>query len=83
MDNANKATINIMGRKSLKIFFTEAKRPTAYIFSMLQWLVVSYINPANQVPGVKTCHTLGMKSSHRLIVGKTKNYSLKPYIFSI
>ena len=67
MDDGKKAPIDIMG----KSFFTEAKRPTAYIFSKLQRLGVPYINRANQVHRVKTGHTLGINSSHRLIVGKT------------
>ena len=70
MDDGSKAPKDILG-KSLKTFFTEAMmRPTAYILSMLQCLVIPYINPANQVPGVKTDHTLGINSSHRVIVGK-------------
>ena len=69
MGAGNKAPLALMG-KSLKIFITEAMRPIA-IFSMLQCLVVPYINPTNEVPEVKTCHTLGINSSHRLIVGKT------------
>ena len=51
-------------------------RPTAYIFSMQQYLVVPYINPANQVPRVQTGHAPGVISSHRLIMGK--NSSRKP-----
>ena len=31
-------------------------RPRAYIFSMYQCLVVSYINPASQAPGAQTGH---------------------------
>ena len=34
-------------------------RPTAYIFSMQQCVVVPYLNPANQAPGVQTGHILG------------------------
>ena len=34
-------------------------KPTAYIFSMYQCLVVPYINPANQASGHQTGHTLG------------------------
>ena len=62
MDDGSKAPIDIMG-KSLKTFFTEAIRPTYYILSMLQCLVVPYINPADQVPGIKG-HILGINSSH-------------------
>ena len=43
--------------KTLGIF-SETMRPTAYIFSMLQCLVVLYINPANHTPGVQIGHTL-------------------------
>ena len=35
MDDGNKAPIDMMG-KSLKIFFTEAMRPTAYILYLSQ-----------------------------------------------
>ena len=38
--------------KTLKFFFSETKRSTAYIFGMLQCLVVPYINIAKQAPGV-------------------------------
>ena len=31
-------------------------RPTAYIFSMKQWLVVSYKNPAKRDPGLQIGH---------------------------
>ena len=34
-------------------------RPTVYIFSLKQCLVVPYINPADQDPGVQTVHTPG------------------------
>ena len=54
-----------------KIFFSEIMRPTAYIFSVQQCLVVPYINPANQDPGVKTGHGSGVISSHRLTKEKT------------
>ena len=53
MNDGNRAPIDIIG-KSLKKIFTEAMRPIAYIFSQLQCLVVPYIDPANQVPGVRT-----------------------------
>ena len=33
--------------------------PTAYIFCMLQCLVVPYINPANQAPRAQTGHAPG------------------------
>ena len=46
----HKARIDLW-EKLQKIYF-ETRSPTAYIFSVLQWLVVSYINPANQAPGV-------------------------------
>ena len=49
----------IMGLTS-KVFFSETMRPTAYIFSMSQCLVVLYVNPANQAPGVQTGHTPGV-----------------------
>ena len=39
--------------------------------SFQQWLVVPYINPANQAPGGPNC-TWGISCSHRLIMGKTK-----------
>ena len=34
-------------------------RPTVYILSMLQCLVVPYTNPANQAPGAQSGHALG------------------------
>ena len=34
-------------------------RPTAYIFSMEQCLVVTYINPANHAAGLQTGHNPG------------------------
>ena len=46
-------------------------RPTPYIFGMLQCLVVPYINPANQGPGVQTGPTLGIKNFHRLVMENT------------
>ena len=42
----------IMG-KIKKILFSETMRPTAYILSMQQCLVVPNINPANPAPGSK------------------------------
>ena len=36
----------IMG-KTLKIIVSKIMRPSAYIFSMLQWLVFPYVNLAN------------------------------------
>ena len=45
-------------------------RPTVNIFSMQQCLVVSYINPANQAPGVQTGQALGVIIPHRLVMGK-------------
>ena len=45
-------------------------RPTAHIFSMLQCVVVPYINPANDAPGVQIGHALGVIYSQRLIMGK-------------
>ena len=45
----------IMGT-NLKIF-SETMRPTAYIFSMYQCLVVPYLTSANQAPGLQTGHT--------------------------
>ena len=49
----------IIGKKLKTIFFSENMRPTAYIFSMYQCLVVPYINPANQALGLQTGHTTG------------------------
>ena len=46
-------------------------RPTAYIFGIQQCLLVLYINPANQAFGVQTGTALGVKSFHKLIMGKT------------
>ena len=46
-------------------------RPTTYIFSIEQCLVVPYINPANEAPGVQTGHAPGVISSQRLKIGKT------------
>ena len=46
-------------------------RPTAYIFSVWQCLVVPYIKPANQAPWLQIGHAPGVINSHRLIMGKT------------
>ena len=54
--------------------------PTAYIFIKYLCLVVPYINPVNQVPGVQTGPAQGIKSFHRLIIGFfLKSSSLKPW----
>ena len=54
--------------------------------------MVHYINPANQVPWVKTGPAAGTKSFHRLITGKLKknivhwnheSYSLHVYIYHV
>ena len=38
-------------------------RPRANIFSMQQYLVVSYVKPANHAPGVQIGHAPGVISS--------------------
>ena len=48
-------------------------RPTAYIFNLLQYLVVPYINPANHAPAVEIGHDPGVISSHRLKRKKKNN----------
>ena len=62
-------------------------RPSAYIFSMKQCLVVPYINPASQAPVVQTGHAPRVIISHRLIMEKLKIFSetMRPtaYIFSM
>ena len=64
--------------KTSKFFFSETMRPTAYIFGIQQCLVVLYINPAYQAFGVQTGTIPGIKSFHRLIMGKTlKSSSLR------
>ena len=40
--------------KHKKIFFSETKRPRAFIFCLKQCIVVLFINPANRAPGVHT-----------------------------
>ena len=50
-------------------------RPTAYIFSMCQCLVVPYIDPAKHVPGVKIGHALGVISFHTYNRGNFKKSS--------
>ena len=58
--------------KSLKMFFSETMKPTAYkhVFDLKQCLVVPYINHANQAPEVQTGPTPGIKGFHRLTIGK-------------
>ena len=62
-------------------------RPTAHIFSMLQYVVVPYINHA---PGVQIGHALGVIYSHRLIMGKetreiffSETFRPTAYVFSM
>ena len=47
----------IQGKTSKIVFQTMTS--TVYIITMQQCLVVSYIIPANQAPGVQTDHTPG------------------------
>ena len=70
----------IMEKTFKKKFFYETMRPIAYIFDMKQFLVVPYLNPADQAVGVQTGPAPGIKSFHRLIMEKTlkKNSSMKP-----
>ena len=42
-------------------------RPTAYIFSLEQCLVVPYINRSNQAPGVQTGYAPGVICLYRAI----------------
>ena len=56
--------------KTKKIFFSETTRPTALIFGMWQWLMVLFINCAIHAPGVKFGLAPGVKSLHRLTMGK-------------
>ena len=54
-------------------------RPTVYIFSMYQCLVVPYINPANQALGPKLAMPQGSLAPIDLYWEKLKNASsLKP-----
>ena len=78
----------IIGKSFKKIFFSESMRPTPYRFGVLQFLVVTYINPANHAPGVRTCSALVIKSFHRLTMEKplkASSESVSPtvYIFSM
>ena len=43
----------------------------AQVSFMYQCLVVPYINPINRAPGVQTGSVLGIKSFHKLLMGKT------------
>ena len=56
-----------------KKFFSETTRPRAFIFCMLQCVVVLFINPANHAPGVKNGPAPGIISSHRHTMGKQKH----------
>ena len=60
-------------------------RPTAYLFSMKQCLVVPYINAVNHTPGFKIAYAPVVFSSHRLIIGKIilSNEVLSSYILYI
>ena len=37
-------------------------------FSILECLLISYINPANHTPGVQIGHSMGVIYSHRLVI---------------
>ena len=54
-------------KKHKKIFFSEATRPTAYIFSMLQFIVVPYIRHAHHTTGVRIGNVPLVFSSKRLL----------------
>ena len=51
---ANYSSTRLIVGKTLETFFSEFKRPTAFIFGMQQCLVVPYIYPANQASRVET-----------------------------
>ena len=48
-------------------------RSRANIYSIEQCLLLSFINPANKVPGVQIGHAPWIISSHRLTINTTKN----------
>ena len=51
--------ILIIGKKHKKNFFSETMRPSAFIFCVKQYLVSSFIIPANRDPWVKIGHAPG------------------------
>ena len=57
---------------------------TAYIFSMLQYLVVHWVNPANIASRVEIGPTLGIKIFHGLTYASFKyQFSCESYINSL
>ena len=51
--------------KFKKIFFYETKRCRAFMFCVHQWLIITFIDPANHAPGVQIGHAPGAPSTQK------------------